>query len=126
MINETALVLTVFVGCTFAAAFAAQVAGFTYGLVAAAVWLQLLTPLQTVTLIIAFGPVVQGFNGWHLRTAPTEDSVAIPYWRGDWRTRRRHGAGLGKVHDQVFEAKIRKVVLVLLVLLGFALALPRS
>src|SRR5260370_41994611 len=94
--NETALVLTVFVGCTFAAAFAAQVAGFTYGLVAAAVWLQLLTPLQTVTLIIAFGPVVQGFNGWHLRTAPTEGSVAIPYWRGDWRTRRRHAAGLGR------------------------------
>src|SRR6266436_5032954 len=68
--SETALDLAVFVGCTFAAAFAAQVAGFTYGLVVAAVWLQLLTPLQTVTLVIAFGPVVQGVNGWDLQTAP--------------------------------------------------------
>ncbi len=66
----TALDLAVFVGGSFMAALASQVAGFAYGLVAAAVWLQLLAPMQTVTLIIAFGPVVQGIVGWELRPAP--------------------------------------------------------
>src|SRR5260370_15889819 len=60
----TALDLAVFVSGSFVAALASQVAGFAYGLVAAAVWLQLLAPMQTVTLIIAFGPVVQGIVGW--------------------------------------------------------------
>jgi len=66
----TALDLAVFVSGSFVAALASQVAGFAYGLVAAAVWLQLLTPMQTVTLIIAFGPIVQGIVGWDLRPAP--------------------------------------------------------
>src|SRR5712671_360957 len=66
----SALDLAVFVSGSFVAALASQVAGFAYGLVAAAVWLQLLTPMQTVTLIIAFGPVVQGIVGWELRPAP--------------------------------------------------------
>jgi uncharacterized protein len=66
----SALDLAVFVSGSFAAALASQVAGFAYGLVAAAVWLQLLTPIQTVTLIIAFGPLVQGIVGWELRPAP--------------------------------------------------------
>jgi uncharacterized protein len=66
----SALDLAVFVSGSFAAALASQVAGFACGLVAAAVWLQLLTPIQTVTLIIAFGPLVQGIVGWELRPAP--------------------------------------------------------
>jgi uncharacterized protein len=66
----SALDLAVFVSGSFVAALASQVAGFAYGLVAAAVWLQLLTPIQTVTLIIAFGPLVQGMVGWELRPAP--------------------------------------------------------
>jgi uncharacterized membrane protein YfcA len=69
--DAMALDLAVFVCVTFAGALAAQLAGLAYGLVAAAMWLQLLTPMQTVTLIIAFGPVVQGgINGWDLRTTP--------------------------------------------------------
>ncbi len=71
-----ALDLAVFVSGSFVGALASQVAGFAYGLVAAAVWLQLLMPMQTVTLIIAFGPVVQGVAGWELR--PT------PEWRVLW------------------------------------------
>jgi uncharacterized protein len=66
----SALDLAVFVSSSFVAALASQVAGLAYGLVAAAVWLQLLTPVQTVTLIIAFGPLVQGIVGWELRPAP--------------------------------------------------------
>jgi uncharacterized protein len=66
----SALDLAVFVSGSFVAALASQVAGFAYGLVPAAVWLQLLTPSQTVTLVIAFGPLVQGIVGWELRPAP--------------------------------------------------------
>jgi hypothetical protein len=40
---------------TFAAALVAGLAGFAFGLVAAAVWLHILTPVQTASLIIAFG-----------------------------------------------------------------------
>jgi uncharacterized protein len=66
----SALDIAVFVSGSFVAALASQVTGFAYGLVAAAVWLQLLTPIQTVTLIIAFGPLVQSIVGWELRPAP--------------------------------------------------------
>ncbi len=34
---------------------------------AAAVWLHVLTPLQTTTLIVAFGLIVQGYSVWKLR-----------------------------------------------------------
>ncbi len=68
--DANVLDLVVFVSASFAAALASQVAGFAFGLVAAALWLQLLTPIQTVTLIIAFGAVVQGIAGWELRPTP--------------------------------------------------------
>lgn len=57
----------VFLAATFAAALVAGLAGFAFGLVAAAVWLHVLTPLQTAALIIAFGLVVQGISVWKLR-----------------------------------------------------------
>jgi len=61
--------LALFVGATFAAALVAGMAGFAFGLVAAAVWLHVLTPLQTTTLIVAFGLIVQGYAVWKLRRA---------------------------------------------------------
>jgi uncharacterized protein len=61
--------LALFVAATFAAALVAGVAGFAFGLVAAAVWLHVLTPLQTTTLIVAFGLIVQGYAVWKLRRA---------------------------------------------------------
>ena len=61
--------LIVFLTATFSAAVIAGLAGFAFGLVAAAVWLHILTPLQTATLIIAFGLIVQGFSVWKLRAA---------------------------------------------------------
>ena len=54
---------------TFAAALVAGLVGFAFGLVAAAVWLHILTPLQTASLIIAFGLIVQGVAVWKLRRA---------------------------------------------------------
>ena len=46
------LELAVYLTATFAAALVAGVAGFAFGLIAAAAWLHILTPLQTTTLII--------------------------------------------------------------------------
>ena len=58
-----------FLAATFAAALIAGLAGFAFGLVAAAVWLHILTPLQTATLIVAFGLIVQGYSVWKFRAA---------------------------------------------------------
>jgi len=61
--------LAIFLLATFAAALVAGLAGFAFGLVAAAAWLHILTPLQTASLIIAFGLIVQGVAVWKLRHA---------------------------------------------------------
>jgi uncharacterized protein len=65
--DVTALDLVLFVCSTFLAALVAGVAGFAFGLVAAAVWLHVLTPVQTASLIVAFGLIVQGIAVWKLR-----------------------------------------------------------
>src|SRR6187401_1328262 len=61
--------LVLFVVATFLGAFVAGVAGFAFGLVAAAIWLHVLTPLQSATLIVVFGLIVQGYAVWKLRRA---------------------------------------------------------
>jgi hypothetical protein len=61
--------LVIFLAATFAGALVAGLSGFAFGLVAASVWLYILTPLQTATLIIVFGLVVQGYSVWKLRHA---------------------------------------------------------
>jgi uncharacterized membrane protein YfcA len=63
------LELPLFVVATFAGALVAGLSGFAFGLVASSIWLYILTPLQTATLIIAFGLIVQGFAVWKLRRA---------------------------------------------------------
>jgi uncharacterized protein len=68
--------LAFFLLATFAAALVAGLAGFAFGLVAAAVWLHILTPLQTASLIIAFGLIVQGVAVWKLRR--------VLQWRRLW------------------------------------------
>src|SRR3974390_1779645 len=66
--------IPLFLFATFAGAFVAGLSGFAFGLVAASLWLYILTPLQSATLIVAFGLIVQGYSGWKLRHAL------------DWRT----------------------------------------
>ena len=63
------LELPLFLVATFAGALVAGLSGFAFGLVAASIWLYILTPLQTATLIIAFGLIVQGYSVWKLRRA---------------------------------------------------------
>jgi hypothetical protein len=67
--DVTIVNLALYLTATFAAALVTGVAGFAFGLVAAAIWLHILTPMQTATLIIAFGLVVQGVSVWKLRHA---------------------------------------------------------
>ena len=67
--DELPLELSLFLLATFAGALVAGLTGFAFGLVAASIWLYILTPLQTATLIIAFGLIVQGYAVWKLRAA---------------------------------------------------------
>ena len=68
--DATAFDLVLFVSSTFLAALVAGLAGFAFGLVAAAVWLHVLTPdADRRVLIIAFGLIVQGIAVWKLRHA---------------------------------------------------------
>jgi uncharacterized membrane protein YfcA len=59
----------IFLGGTFLAALITGVAGFAFALVANAVWLHVLTPLEAATLIVGYGLVVQGYAVWKLRRA---------------------------------------------------------
>jgi uncharacterized membrane protein YfcA len=61
--------LPIFLLATFLGALVAGLSGFAFGLVAASIWLYILTPLQTASLIIAFGLIVQGYAVWKLRRA---------------------------------------------------------
>jgi uncharacterized membrane protein YfcA len=61
------LELPIFLLATFAGAVVAGLSGFAFGLVAASIWLFVLSPLQSATLIIAFGLIVQGYSVWKLR-----------------------------------------------------------
>jgi uncharacterized membrane protein YfcA len=66
---ETSLEIALYLASTFAAALVAGLAGFAFGLVAAAAWLHILSPLETATLVIGYGLLVQGFAVWKLRHA---------------------------------------------------------
>jgi uncharacterized membrane protein YfcA len=61
--------LLLFLLATFAGAFVAGLSGFAFGLVAASLWLYVLTPLQSASLIVGFGLLVQGYAVWKLRAA---------------------------------------------------------
>ncbi len=65
--DGTLLQLILFLAATFVAAVVTGVAGFAFGLVASGAWLHVLTPLQTATLIVCYGLVVQGTAVWKLR-----------------------------------------------------------
>ena len=61
--------LPLFLFATFTGAFVAGLSGFAFGLIAASLWLYFLSPLQTATLIVAFGLIVQGYSVWNLRSS---------------------------------------------------------
>ena len=69
MDGPQALDLALFSAGIFAAAFVTGLAGFAFGIVAAAVWLHFLAPNQVAPLIAAFALIVQGASVWKLRRA---------------------------------------------------------
>ena len=62
-------ILTLFLIATFAGGITNGLAGFALGLVVSGIWLHILTPLQTASLIIGYGLLVQSFGVWKLRHA---------------------------------------------------------
>jgi uncharacterized membrane protein YfcA len=61
--------LALFTAGAFAAAYVTGLAGFAFGVVAAAVWLHFLPPTQVTPLVAAFALIVQGASVWKLRHA---------------------------------------------------------
>jgi len=61
--------LALFLIATFVAALVAGLAGFAFGIVAAGIWLHVITPVETASLIVGFGLIVQGLAVWKLRKA---------------------------------------------------------
>src|SRR5205823_5744168 len=61
--------LGLFLFATFVGGVVAGLAGFAMSLVVSGIWLHILTPIQTVTLIVGYGLLVQGYGIWKLRHA---------------------------------------------------------
>jgi uncharacterized membrane protein YfcA len=59
--------LAIFLCGTLVAAFVTALAGFAFGMIAAAVWLYALAPQQVSALIAAYALLVQGYAVWKLR-----------------------------------------------------------
>jgi uncharacterized protein len=58
-----------FLAATFVAAVVVGLAGFAFGLVASGIWLYILSPVQTATMILCFGFLVQSYAVWVQRDA---------------------------------------------------------
>lgn len=69
MIAFTPFDLSIFFLGAFVAAFVTGLAGFAFGMVAAAIWLHALSPIQATVLIVAYALLVQGYAVWKLRHA---------------------------------------------------------
>ena len=68
--------LGLFLVAAFAGGFASGLAGFAMGFVVSGIWLHILTPIQTTTLIVGYGLLTQGYGVWKLRRALTWQSIA--------------------------------------------------
>ncbi len=69
-------ILGVFLVTVFFGGIVTGLAGFAMGLVVSGVWLHILTPLQTATLIVGYGLLVQSYGIWKLRRALKWKAVA--------------------------------------------------
>lgn len=70
------IVLGLFLLAAFVGGFASGVAGFAMGFVVSGIWLHILTPLQTTTLIVGYGLLTQGYGVWKLRHALAWRTIA--------------------------------------------------
>jgi uncharacterized membrane protein YfcA len=70
------LVLGLFLLAAFIGGFASGLAGFAMGFIVSGIWLHILTPIQTTTLIVGYGLLTQGYGVWKLRRALIWRSIA--------------------------------------------------
>ena len=70
--------LALFLIATFFGGVTSGLAGFAMGLVVSGVWLHIITPVQTATLIVGYGLLTQGYGIWKLRHALNWPLV-LPY-----------------------------------------------
>jgi uncharacterized membrane protein YfcA len=70
------VVLGLFLLAAFIGGFASGLAGFAMGFVVSGIWLHILTPIQTTTLIVGYGLLTQGYGVWKLRRALIWRSIA--------------------------------------------------
>jgi uncharacterized protein len=63
------IVVVPFLLAAFMGGFASGVAGFAMGFVVSGIWLHVITPIQTTTLIVGYGLLTQGYGVWKLRHA---------------------------------------------------------
>ena len=81
MAGLSILDLPLFAAGTFVAALVTGIAGFAFGIVAAAAWLHFLPPAQTTALIVAYGLIVQGVSVWKLRRS-IQPARLLPFLLG--------------------------------------------
>jgi uncharacterized membrane protein YfcA len=70
------VVLGLFLLAAFMGGFASGLAGFAMGFIVSGIWLHVITPVQTATLIIGYGLWTQGYGVWKLRHSLAWRSVA--------------------------------------------------
>ncbi|HEY6256265.1 MAG TPA: sulfite exporter TauE/SafE family protein, partial [Xanthobacteraceae bacterium] len=70
------MVLGLFLLAAFVGGLASGLAGFAMGFVVSGIWLHILTPIQTTTLIAGYGLLTQGYGVWKLRHALAWQKVA--------------------------------------------------
>jgi len=68
--------LGLFLFAAFVGGFASGLAGFAMGFVVSGIWLHILTPIQTTTLIVGYGLLTQGYGVWKLRHTLTWHKIA--------------------------------------------------
>ena len=73
--------LALFFAATLLGAVVAGVAGFAFGLIASAIWLHIIPPAQSASLIAAFAILIQGATLWKLRHA-VQISRLLPFIAG--------------------------------------------
>lgn len=63
------LELALFLAVAFLGGLVSGLAGFAFGLVVSAIWLHLMPPVQTATIILCHGLLLQSYGTWKLRSA---------------------------------------------------------